>query len=50
MLSDETTYREHYADNGDIRGNFKMGKWTMKGNAFCTSYPASSNSAPSCAR
>jgi hypothetical protein len=39
MLSDETTYREYYADDGDIRGNFKTGKWTMKGNAFCTSYP-----------
>ncbi|HEY8245896.1 MAG TPA: hypothetical protein VIG38_01255 [Hyphomicrobium sp.] len=40
MLSDESTYREHYAGDGDIRGNFKTGKWTLKDGAFCTSYPS----------
>ena len=44
MVADDHPYREYYAPDGTIRGKFDAGKWSVKGDTFCTTYPGQKQS------
>jgi hypothetical protein len=50
MVADDHPYREYYAPDGTIRGKFDAGKWSVKDDTFCTTYPSQKKSCVSVRR